>query len=129
DRGVPFDKILVPSRETTERAIGLARRCEGNNADSNAVGSVDPALAARPDIMTYEVQEGDTLGQLATQFGMNIWTILNANSLSDPDLIRPGMRLKVLPVNGVEHEIQPGEKLADIAEFYQVDLGPLVDFN
>src|SRR5215212_1015121 len=128
DRGVPFDKILVPGRETAERAIGLARR-EVSDADSNAVGSVDPSLAARPDIMTYEVQQGDTLGQLATQFGVNIWTILNANSLSDPELIRPGMRLKVLPVNGVEHEVQAGEKLADIAEFYKVDLGPLIDFK
>jgi cell wall-associated NlpC family hydrolase len=79
--------------------------------------------------VTYEVQEGDTVGQLATQFGVSIWTILSANSLADPDLIRPGMHLKVLPVNGVEHEVQAGESLADIADFYKVDLGPLIDFN
>ena len=35
----------------------------------------------------------------------------------------------MLPVNGVEHEVVAGESLADIAAFYKVDLGPLVDFN
>jgi len=35
----------------------------------------------------------------------------------------------VLPVNGIEHEVQSGESLSDIAAFYKVDLGPLIDFN
>jgi cell wall-associated NlpC family hydrolase len=60
---------------------------------------------------------------------VTVWTILSANNLDDADLIRPGMTLKVLPVNGVEHEVLAGESLADIAAFYRVDLGPLVDFN
>src|SRR5690606_11796724 len=93
------------------------------------VGTVSPAAAAKPEAVTYEVQEGDTVGQLATQFGVTIWTILSANNLDDADMIRPGMSLKVLAVNGVEHEIQAGESLSDIAAFYKVDLGPLVDFN
>jgi cell wall-associated NlpC family hydrolase/nucleoid-associated protein YgaU len=129
DGVVPFERIVVPGQETADRAIGVARR-EGSTAGSaNAVGSVDPEDVAGPRTVTYEVQEGDTVGQLATQFGVTIWTILSANSLSDPDLIRPGMQLKVLAVNGVEHEVQSGESLADIAEFYKVDLGPLIDFN
>jgi cell wall-associated NlpC family hydrolase len=127
DRAIPYERIVVPGQETADRAIGIARR-EGST-DGNAAGSVDPDDVVGPGTVSYEVQEGDTVGQLATQFGVTIWTILTANSLSDPDLIRPGMRLKVLAVNGVEHEIQSGESLADIAEFYKVDLGPLIDFN
>src|SRR5688572_2284835 len=129
DRTVPYERIVVPGKETAERAIGIARRDSSGDAAGNAVGSVDLEDVVAPGTVTYEVQEGDTVGQLATQFGVTIWTILTANSLSDPDLIRPGMRLKVLAVNGVEHEIQSGESLADIAEFYKVDLGPLIDFN
>jgi cell wall-associated NlpC family hydrolase/LysM repeat protein len=126
-RAIPFERIIVPGKETAERAIGVARR-EGETA-GNTVGSVNPSQVSRPDIVSYEVQEGDTLGQLATQFGVTVWTILSANNLDDADLIRPGMTLKVLPVNGVEHEVLAGESLADIAAFYRVDLGPLVDFN
>ncbi len=129
ERAIPYERIVVPGKETAERAIGVARRESAGDGAGNAVGSVDPEDVAGPGTVTYEVQEGDTVGQLATQFGVTIWTILTANSLSDADLIRPGMRLKVLAVNGVEHEIQSGESLADIAEFYKVDLGPLVDFN
>ena len=129
DRAVPYERIVVPGKETAERAIGVARREGSAEGSGNAVGSVDLEDAVGPGTVSYEVQEGDTVGQLATQFGVSIWTILTANSLADPDLIRPGMRLKVLAVNGVEHEIQAGESLADIAEFYKVDLGPLVDFN
>lgn len=129
DTAIPFERIVVPGRETAERAIGIARREGPGQPAGNAVGSVDPEAVTKPSTVSYEVQEGDTVGQLATQFGVTVWTILSANNLSDPDLLRPGMTLKVLPVNGVEHEIQPGESLADIAEFYKVDLGPLVDFN
>jgi cell wall-associated NlpC family hydrolase len=128
EQAVPYERVVVPGRDTADRAIGIARRDNGA-ASAATTGSVDTSMATRPEIVTYEVQQGDTVGQLATQFGVTIWTILSANSLADADLIRPGMHLKVLPVNGVEHEVQPGESLAEIAAFYKVDLGPLIDFN
>jgi cell wall-associated NlpC family hydrolase/nucleoid-associated protein YgaU len=130
EQAVPYDRVVVPGKDTADRAIGVARHDDGAGSTSTATtGTVDPSMATRPEIVTYEVQQGDTVGQLATQFGVTIWTILSANSLADADLIRPGMHLKVLPVNGVEHEVQPGESLAEIAAFYKVDLGPLIDFN
>jgi len=129
DQSIPYERVVVPGQETAERAIGIARRQESSESSSASSGDVDPSAATKPSALAYEVQDGDTVGQLATQFGVSIWTILSANNLSDPDLIRPGMRLKVLPVNGVEHEIQAGESLSDIASFYKVDLGPLIDFN
>jgi cell wall-associated NlpC family hydrolase len=127
DKAIPFERVVVPGKETAERAVGVARH-EGSDGNTTA-GTVNPEAAAKPEVVTYEVQEGDTVGHLATQFGVNVWTILSANNLGDADLIRPGMKLKVLAVNGVEHEIQPGESLSDIAAFYKVDLGPLIDFN
>jgi cell wall-associated NlpC family hydrolase len=128
-QAIPHERIVVPGKDAADRVIGIARREVAGEPAGNSVGSVDPSAASKPNALTYEVQEGDTVGQLATQFGVSIWTILSANSLPDVDLIRPGMTLKVLPVNGVEHEIQAGESLSDIAAFYKVDLGPLIDFN
>lgn len=86
-----------------------------------------PSRARSPVI--YEVQEGDSLRSLAAQFGVSIQTILLANDIPDPDLIKVGTKLKVLPVSGVEHEVKEGESLADIAAAYKVDLGPIIDFN
>jgi len=129
EAAIPYERIVVPGMETAERAVaGSARRQDG--ADTLALrDDGELAFSTKPTGVSYEVQDGDTVGQLATQFGVSVWTILTANNLSDGDMIKPGMQLKVLPVNGVEHEIQPGESLSDIAQFYKVDLGPLVDFN
>ena len=126
---VPYERIVVPGMETAERALGTAPRRHGTTVQLAARAEGDPGFTAKPSGLTYEVQDGDTVAQLATQFGVSVWTILTANNLGAADLIQPGMELKVLPVNGVEHEIQPGESLSDIAAFYKVDLGPLVDFN
>ena len=88
EKVVPFERLVVPGRETAERAIGIARREGSGDPAGNAVGSVDPEAAARPAAVTYEVQQGDTVAQLATQFAVTAWTILSANNLSDPDLIQ-----------------------------------------
>ena len=78
---------------------------------------------------TYEVQPGDTLAGIADTFGVDVDTILSSNGIDDPDTIKPGSDLRILPVKGLEYTIQPSETLADIAFKYQVDLGLLLDYN
>jgi cell wall-associated NlpC family hydrolase len=85
------------------------------------------ARAASP--LSYVVQEGDSLGSLAVQFGVSLRTILMANNIADADSVTAGTELRVLPVSGIEHVVDKGESLADIAASYRVDLGPIVDFN
>jgi cell wall-associated NlpC family hydrolase len=82
-----------------------------------------------PSSRTYTVQEGDTLRSIADLFGVDVPTILSSNGIEDPDTIRPGSELRILPTRGIEYEVQPGETLADIAFNYRVDLGLLLDYN
>ncbi len=82
-----------------------------------------------PSTRTYEVQPGDTLLGIASTFGVDVPTILSTNGMSDPDLIKPGVELRILPVKGIEYTVQKGETLADIAYKYQVDMGLLLDYN
>ncbi len=124
---IPYERLIVPGLEPAERAATPGGRRTSVQAGVRA--NVEPLNLSKLSMLEYEVQEGDTLGQLSAQFGVNIWTILTANNIGNPDLLKPGMRLKVLPVNGVTHEVQAGESLFDIANYYEVDLGPLVDFN
>ncbi|MCC7105710.1 MAG: LysM peptidoglycan-binding domain-containing protein [Chloroflexi bacterium] len=91
--------------------------------------SADSAPAKPRGPVVYQVQDGDSIRSLAVQFGVSIKTILLANDIQDPDLIKVGTKLKVLPVTGVEHEVGKGETLADIARAYEVDMGPIIDFN
>ena len=123
---IPYERVVVPGSEPAERAAAPRRKPPVSVA---ARGEVGTALASAPSPVLYEVQPGDTLVQLSAQFGVSIPTILQANSISNPDSLTPGTQLKVLPVNGVEHEVRTGETLNDIATHYEVDLGPLVDFN
>ncbi len=82
-----------------------------------------------PSTRTYEVQSGDTLRGIADTFGVDVDTILSSNGIDDPDTIKPGSELRILPVKGLEYEVKADETLADVAYKYQVDLGVLLDYN
>ena len=44
---------------------------------------------------TYTVKPGDELKQIAADYGVNIWTIINANDIPNPDSLRVGQELKI----------------------------------
>jgi LysM repeat protein len=44
---------------------------------------------------TYTVQRGDELKQIAAQYGVTIWTIINANDIPNPDSLRVGQVLTI----------------------------------
>jgi len=57
----------------------------------------------RTDILTYEVQPGDTVFGIAEKFGIKPETIMWSNPVleQNPDLLRIGDKLVILPVDGV----------------------------
>lgn len=141
----PLPRVAVaraaPARESETAGASASASAASSEAGPRGLASVlaeqpEPssetasAPASRPRApVVYEVQEGDSIRSLAVQFGVSIKTILLANDIPDPDLIKVGTKLKVLPVSGVEHVVEKGESLADIAGAYEVDLGPIIDFN
>jgi len=78
--------------------------------------------------VSYTVQPGETLTQIARRFNVAPDTIVQATSLSDADKIVVGSVLKV-PVAAKAHVVADGETLRDIAKTEKVDLGSLIDFN
>ena len=46
---------------------------------------------------TVEVEEGDTLSELADQFGSSVQAIMEANNLTNPDMIKVGQEL-IMPI-------------------------------
>ena len=44
---------------------------------------------------TYTVQPGDQLKYIAADYGVNIWKIINANDIPNPDSLRVGQVLKI----------------------------------
>lgn len=83
----------------------------------------------RHSVETYLVKEGDTLGTIARDYGVNVGTILWANDLTERQYIRPGDELKILPVSGVLATVKKGETLSAIAQKYGGDADEIARQN
>ncbi|NLE99763.1 MAG: peptidoglycan DD-metalloendopeptidase family protein, partial [Anaerolineales bacterium] len=78
----------------------------------------------RTDIITYVVEDGDTVFGIAAKFGLAPETIMwsNREVIKDaPWLIQPGLELFILPVDGIYHTVLAQETVASIAAEYDVD--------
>lgn len=91
--------------------------------------SNQPSSGSRSEILYYEVQPGDVLGTIASQFGLSTQTILSANNLTTRSYIRPGQKLIILPVDGVIHTVVRGDTLSKIARTYTANSENIVEFN
>lgn len=82
----------------------------------------------RSEIIEYQVEDGDTLSTIAQKFGISQDTIKWANELEDKDSIKPGQRLKILPVTGVAHTVKSGDTLESVAKRYEAESQAILDF-
>jgi len=83
----------------------------------------------RNGTITYEVEPGDVISEIAAKFGISTYTVLWANNLSVWDYIKPGQKLIILPVSGVLHTVKKGETLDKIVKNYKGDLEQTIKFN
>src|SRR5207253_868118 len=67
--------------------------------------------------------------QIAEQYNLRPETILWANDIQDPDLLLIGQELLIPPADGVLYTVQTGDRLADVAVRYGVDLQTIVTSN
>lgn len=82
----------------------------------------------RAEIIEYEVQAGDTVSSIADKFGISTDTIKWANDLSSVHTIKPGEKLKVLPVSGIAHTVKSGDTLESVAKKYSAEQQPILDY-
>lgn len=80
-------------------------------------------------IHTVEVQPGDTIYQLAKQYGTDVKTIALANDLHDPSVIQVGEQLRVPKHKGFFYEVKKGETLESIAKSYGVSVADIKEIN
>lgn len=73
------------------------------------------------EIITHVVEENETISMIAERYGLSTNTILWENNLKDISTIKPGMELKILPLDGVRHQVKRGETIYSIASRYGLD--------
>jgi len=82
-----------------------------------------PERSVRTGVLVYSVQPGDSVSGIAQKFGLKGSSLLWANDkLADnPDFLRVGQQLNILPLDGAYHTVAKGETLDSIASKYKVE--------
>jgi cell wall-associated NlpC family hydrolase len=110
-------------------AAGAAPQASAQGPAAGAAGSQGATGSPQPTLqVSYTVQAGETLSQIAQRFAVSAQSVAQASGLADPDKLSVGSVLKV-PVPARQHTVVAGESLRDIAAAEKVDLGSLIDFN
>lgn len=85
---------------------------------------------ARTEIITHTVTAGDTLYALAKNYGIGAETIMWANNMEqNPDLLRLGQKLVILPINGVYHTVGQKDTLESIAKKYKAKVPDIIAYQ
>ncbi|MBP6473214.1 MAG: M23 family metallopeptidase [Chloroflexi bacterium] len=79
---------------------------------------------------TYVVKRGDTPNGIAERFGIKTETLLGGNPhlSQEASLLQTDMELIILPIDGVLHDVQPGDTLEGIAEEYDVRVEDIIAY-
>lgn len=96
-------------------------------APRNPIGTISDDV--RDTILVYIVQKGDAPSVIAAKFGISLSTLLWANNIKNPNLIKEGDELIILPVSGVHYEVKKGDTLEVIAKKYKGDPAEIASFN
>ncbi len=95
------------------------------------VGTVLVLLVAAFSV-NYTVDRGDTLGQIAKDNGVSLSALIEANDITNPDLIYPGQVLIIPGKDGkpdTRHVVTRGETLNGIAAQYGASVSRIVAAN
>lgn len=98
------------------------------NPEDTGIDSGDTPTG-RTEAITYVVQPGDVLGNIAEKYNVSVNTILWENNLSWNSTIRPGQKLSILPQSGINYEIKSGDTVLAIAKKYQTEASDIVEIN
>ncbi len=101
-------------------------------APGEVIGRVDGPLTILPQrsrstVITYSVKKGDNLGTIAKTFGITENTIIWSNDRFYVNAMRVGLKLNILPVDGVYHHVNEPQTIADIADLYEVGPYDIID--
>ena len=130
-------KVLFSSLDEAKNVlISEPNLLTGNTFQGySSPGDSSPVLASLTDydyqqqMWSYQVEPGDTLGELADKFGVSVETLCWANDLQPSSPLKVGTKLNILPVSGVLYLVRKGDTLSQIAQLHQAKVEEILTFN
>lgn len=97
-------------------------------APQAGAASSGASASRRSEITFYTVQPGDVIESIARRFGLQPTTIVWANQAieDNPDLLKVGQELAILPVDGVYYTVRRGDTLAAIARRFKAEENEII---
>ena len=80
-------------------------------------------------IKVHTVKKGENLWSIADKYDINIDTLIGANDISNMNKIRPGEKIKILPIKGILYNLSPGENLSYLANKFNINLDKIIEVN
>jgi murein DD-endopeptidase MepM/ murein hydrolase activator NlpD len=122
----PSSEPMASSEPTVAANLYL-----GDGSIPNTMQNPGVATDAKSMLLTYAVQPGDTLNQIAHKFELATPTVYWANKsqLPNPDSLRPGQQLLIPPIDGVLVKVGAKDTLESLAAKYKVSAQDIADVN
>ncbi len=111
---------------TADAVVGSAPTVSGSQAASTA--TAQPSTS-QPTLVTYTIQSGDTIWDLAAKYGTTVGSIIGSNGLSASGRIGPGQTIKIPTAPGLAVTVQSGQTLWGLAQKYGIKADDIAKAN
>ncbi|MBO8165334.1 MAG: M23 family metallopeptidase [Brevibacillus sp.] len=85
-------------------------------------------IAEHKKVIAYTVKEGDTLSEIAYQYGVSLKQLVEENKIRNPHFLSIGMKI-IIRRNEVPHTVARDETLEEIAARYKVEKKAIIARN
>jgi murein DD-endopeptidase MepM/ murein hydrolase activator NlpD len=87
------------------------------------------ALLAASLVTTHPMRDGETLNDVAHQYGVSVQSLFWMNNLQHADMLTPGQELRIPRMSGLMYTVQQGDTLDSIAQAFHVSADVITLFS
>lgn len=126
DNIVKANELKNPNRLAEKQILLIPNNSDAVDATLEAVLMRKARVVAAQEkvspvkVTAYVVAAGDSLWSVANSQNLEIDTLYGCNNLKNPDLLRPGVTLRIPDQDGVFYKVAKGDTLEKIAKSYGI---------
>ena len=129
------DEIYRPTYVDELRGMSEAFPMESTQKGASCENNTETPVDLK-EIITYQVQRGDTLTGLARRFETGVSTLVELNQMHNPHALATGEEIEIIEASGIIHQVKAGSATSadgdpegdslpsweEITELYEVSL-------